>query len=38
MLRGGVEFTQWSQQPGEGTFPSVETKYTAETFPGSERR
>ena len=34
MLRGGVELTQWSQQPGEGTFPSVETKYTPETLPG----
>jgi hypothetical protein len=34
MLRGGIEFTQWSQQPGEGSFPSVETKYTAETLPG----
>ena len=34
MLRGGVEFSQWSQQPGEGSFPSVETRYTPETLPG----
>jgi hypothetical protein len=34
MLRGGAEFTTWSQEPGEGTFPSVETKYTPATLPG----
>lgn len=34
MLRGGAEFTQWDQRPGEGTFPSVETKYTPATLPG----
>ena len=34
MLRGGVEFTQWAQKPGEGTFPSVETAYTPQTLPG----
>jgi outer membrane protein assembly factor BamA len=34
MLRGGVEFTQWAQKPGEGTFPSVETVYTPATLPG----
>ena len=34
MLRGGVEFTQWSQHSGEGSFPSVETKYTPEDLPG----
>jgi hypothetical protein len=33
-LRGGVQLTQWAQKPGEGTFPSVETKYTPETLPG----
>ena len=33
-LRGGVEFSQWAQKPGEGTFPSVETEYTPETLPG----
>ena len=34
MLRGGVEFTQWKQEPGEGSFPSVETAYTPQTLPG----
>jgi len=28
MLRGGVEYSQWKQKPGEGTSPSVETVYT----------
>jgi len=34
MLRGGVELSQWKQQPGSGTFPSVEEVYTPETLPG----
>jgi surface antigen Omp85-like protein len=34
MLRGGVEFTQWSQKPGEGSYPSVEERYTPATLPG----
>ena len=34
MLRGGVEFTQWAQKPGEGAFPSVEERYTPATLPG----
>jgi hypothetical protein len=34
MLRGGAEFTRWSQEPGEGTSPSVETRYTPATLPG----
>jgi hypothetical protein len=34
MLRGGIELSQWSQEPGEGTFPSVETVYTPATLPG----
>jgi hypothetical protein len=34
MLRGGLELTQWSQQSGEGSYPSVETRYTPETLPG----
>jgi hypothetical protein len=34
LLRGGVEWTQWSQQPGTGSFPSVETVYTPATLPG----
>jgi hypothetical protein len=34
MLAGGAEFTRWSQKPGEGTFPSVETRFTPEDLPG----
>jgi hypothetical protein len=35
MLRGGAEWSRWSQEPGEGSsFPSVETRYTPETLPG----
>lgn len=34
MLRGGAELSQWAQKSGEGTFPSVETRYTPQTLPG----
>jgi hypothetical protein len=34
MLRGGAEFTQWKQEPGEGSSPSVETVYTPAELPG----
>jgi hypothetical protein len=34
LLRGGVEFSQWSQEPGKGSFPSVEEVYTPDTLPG----
>jgi hypothetical protein len=34
LLRGGVEWTRWTQRPGEGTFPSVETVFTPATLPG----
>jgi hypothetical protein len=34
MLRGGAEVSQWTQNPGEGSFPSVETVYTPQTLPG----
>ena len=35
MLRGGLELSQWSLGPGEGTtFPSVETVYSPRTLPG----
>jgi hypothetical protein len=34
MLRGGAEFTRWSQKPGKGSFPSVETVYSPEELPG----
>ena len=34
MLRGGLEVTQWTQRPGEGSFPSIETAYTPQTLSG----
>lgn len=34
MLRAGAEYTRWSQESGEGTFPSVETRYTPAELPG----
>jgi hypothetical protein len=34
MLRGELEVSQWSQHPGQGRFPSVETLYTPQTLPG----
>ena len=34
MLRGGAEFSRWSQEPGEGSSPSVEQAYTPATLPG----
>src|SRR5262249_44902086 len=33
-LAGGAEWSRWSQGPGEGSYPSIETKYTPETLPG----
>lgn len=33
-LAGGVEWTQWDQRPGEGSFPSVDTVFTPQTLPG----
>lgn len=33
-LVGGLEYSRWSQRPGEGTDPSVETVYTPATLPG----
>jgi hypothetical protein len=33
-LRGGAEFTRGVHEPGEGGFPSVETRYTPATLPG----
>jgi opacity protein-like surface antigen len=33
-LTGGLEVTQWSQESGHGSFPSVETVYTPQTLPG----
>ena len=34
MLRGGAELSQWSLKSGQGSFPSVEEKYTPSTLPG----
>ncbi len=34
LLRGGLEVARWSQEPGTGTVPSVETSYTPSTLPG----
>jgi len=34
MLAGGVELSQWSQRPADGSFPSVETIYSPQTLPG----
>jgi len=34
MLRGGVEYSRWTQEPGKGSSPSVEEVYTPETLPG----
>jgi hypothetical protein len=33
-LRFGEELSEWSQRPGQGTDPSVETVYTPQTLPG----
>jgi hypothetical protein len=34
LLRGGVEWSRWSQEPGQGAFPSVETRFTPDSLPG----
>ena len=34
LLRAGLEWTQWSQHPGHGSFPSVERVFTPATLPG----
>jgi hypothetical protein len=34
MLRGGAEFSQYTQNPGEGSSPSIETVYSPQTLPG----
>jgi outer membrane protein assembly factor BamA len=33
-LSAGVEYSQWDQNPGDGSYPSVEEIYTPETLPG----
>ena len=34
MLQGALELSQWSQRPGQGSFPSVDRVYTPSTLPG----
>jgi hypothetical protein len=34
VLRGGAEYSQWTQKHGEGPDPSVEEVYTPATLPG----
>ena len=34
LLRGGVGYSQWSLDSGEGSFPSIDTRYTPQTLPG----
>jgi len=34
VLRGGLEFSQWSQEGSDSSDPSVEEVYTPETLPG----
>ena len=34
LLQGGLELSQWSQESGGGSAPSVEEVYTPETLPG----
>jgi hypothetical protein len=34
VFTGGLEYSQWEQRPGHGSYPSVETVYTPETLPG----
>jgi len=34
MLGGGVEFTRWREDSGEGSTPSVDSVYTPATLPG----
>ena len=34
LARAGLEVSQWSQNPGSGSAPSIEQAYTPETLPG----
>ena len=34
VLGGGLEFSQWTQTAGSGSYPSVEEVYTPSTLPG----
>jgi Omp85 superfamily domain len=34
VVGGGLEISQWSEQPGAGSYPSIETVYSPATLPG----
>jgi hypothetical protein len=34
MLGAGVEYSNWNMGPGRGSFPSIETAYSADELPG----
>lgn len=34
VVHGGVEYSQWKLQPGEGNFPSIDDIFTPGTLPG----
>lgn len=38
VLRGGVEYTQWKLQQGEGSFPSVGNLFTSEDLAGIDAK
>jgi len=38
MLGGGVEYTRWTEDSGEGSTPSVDSVYTPATLPGVDLR
>jgi len=33
-IRGSVGYEQWATEPGSGSFPSIETRFTPDTAPG----
>jgi hypothetical protein len=33
-LRGGIERTKWTQETGQGSYPSIDEVYTPATLPG----
>jgi hypothetical protein len=34
VLTGGIEYSEWDQRPGKGSYPSVESVYTPATLSG----
>jgi hypothetical protein len=34
LLQGGAEYSEWKQRPGEGSYASIDTKFTPATLPG----